>query len=115
MATEVLAPPKPKAYERSFFSPVTLWLTTTDHKLIGIMYMATGFLSFLIGGVLALIMRIQLAQPNLRIIEPETYNQIVSAHGTTMIFFFVTIMVTGVANSFGPLMVGPRDMGVPRL
>src|SRR5919204_665102 len=114
-ATEVLGPPRPKAYERSFFSPVSLWLTTTDHKLIGIMYMTTGFISFLIGGILALVMRIQLAQPNLRVIEPETYNQIVSAHGTTMIFFFVTIMVTGVANYFVPLMIGARDMAFPRL
>src|ERR671937_181339 len=65
MATEVLAPPKPKAYDETFFRPITLWLTTTDHKLIGIMYMTTGFLSFLIGGVVALIMRIQLARLNL--------------------------------------------------
>src|ERR671937_13121 len=115
MATEVLAPPKPKAYDETFFRPITLWLTTTDHKLIGIMFMTTGFISFLIGGVLALIMRIQLAQPNLHVIDPETYNQIVSAHGTTMIFFFVTIMVTGVANYFVPLMIGARDMAFPRL
>jgi cytochrome c oxidase subunit I len=114
-ATEVLAPPKPKAYERSFFSPVSVWLTTTDHKLIGIMYMTTGFISFLIGGILALIMRIQLAQPNLHVVDPEQYNQLVSAHGTTMIFFFVTIMVTGVANYFVPLMIGARDMAFPRL
>src|SRR5438477_2208660 len=115
MATEVLAPPKPKAYDETFFRPITLWLTTTDHKLIGIMYMTTGFLSFLIGGVPALIMRIQLAQPNLHVIDAETYNQLVSAHGTTMIFFFVTIMVTGVANYFVPLMIGARDMAFPRL
>src|ERR671935_2106831 len=114
-ATEVLGPPRPKAYDRGFFSPVSLWLTTTDHKLIGIMYMTTGFVSFLIGGVLALVMRIQLAQPNLRVINAEAYNQLVSAHGTTMIFFFVTIMVTGIANYFVPIMIGARDMAFPRV
>src|SRR5436309_13781094 len=109
-ATEALAPPRPKAYERGFFSPVTLWLTTTDHKLIGIMYMTTGVLSFVIGGVFALVIRLQLSAPNQSLVTPEMYNQLVSAHGTTMIFFFVTIFMTGVANYFVPILVGARDM-----
>jgi len=114
MAT-TLAPPRPKAYDDSFFKPISLWLTTTDHKLIGIMYMTTGFLSFLIGGIFALIVRMQLAQPNLSVVTPETYNQLISAHGVTMIFFFVTIFMTGIANYFVPIMVGARDMAFPRL
>jgi len=114
MAT-TLAPPRPKAYDDSFFKPISLWLTTTDHKLIGIMYMTTGFLSFLIGGIFALIVRMQLAQPNLSVVGPETYNQLISAHGVTMIFFFVTIFMTGIANYFVPIMVGARDMAFPRL
>ena len=83
MAT--LAPPRPKNYDDTFFKPISLWLTTTDHKLIGIMYMTTGMLAFVIGGVFALVMRVQLSQPNEKVIDASTYNQLVSAHGTTMI------------------------------
>ncbi|HLQ60717.1 MAG TPA: cytochrome c oxidase subunit I [Candidatus Acidoferrales bacterium] len=110
-----LAPPKPKAYEDTFFGPIAIWLTTTDHKLIGIMYMVTGFLSFLVAGVFALIIRVQLSQPNLSVVDHEHYNQLISAHGVTMIFFFVTIFMTGIANYLVPLMVGARDMAFPRL
>jgi cytochrome c oxidase subunit 1 len=114
MAT-VAAPPRPKAYDRTFFAPVSIWLTTTDHKLIGIMYMFTGIASFVVAGAMALVMRIQLSQPNLNVINAEMYNQLVSAHGTTMIFFFVTIFLTGIANYMVPIMVGARDMAFPRL
>src|SRR2546430_2699748 len=112
-ATTVL--PRPKAYDDTFWKPISLWLTTTDHKLIGIMYMVTGILSFVIGGIFALIIRLQLAQPNLKIVDPETYNQIISAHGVTMIFFFVTIFLTGIANYMVPIMIGARDMAFPRV
>src|SRR5260370_887381 len=91
-ATSVLL--RPKAYDDTFWKPISLWLTTTDHKLIGIMYMVTGILSFLIGGILVLIVRLQLSQPNLKLVDAETYNQLISAHGVTMIFFFVTIFLT---------------------
>jgi cytochrome c oxidase subunit I len=113
MAT--LAPPRPKSYDDSFWKPISLWLTTTDHKLIGIMYMTTGFLSFLIAGVFALVMRLQLTSPNAKVVNADTYNQLISAHGTTMIFFFVTIFMTGIANYMVPIMVGARDMAFPRL
>jgi cytochrome c oxidase subunit I len=82
-----LAPRRAKAYDDTFFKPFSLWLTTTDHKLIGIMYMTTGMLSFVVGGVFALVMRVQLSQPNEKVIDASTYNQLISAHGTTMIFF----------------------------
>src|SRR5436853_7776651 len=113
MATTVL--PRPKAYDDSFFRPISLWLTTTDHKLIGIMYMVTAMTSFVVGGIFALIIRLQLAQPNLHLVDAETYNQIISAHGVTMIFFFVTIFVTGIANYMVPIMIGARDMAFPRV
>src|ERR671922_66247 len=113
MATTVL--PRPKAYDDTFFKPISLWLTTTDHKLIVIMYMVTAILSFVVGGIFALVIRLQLAQPNLHIVDAETYNQIISAHGVTMIFFFVTIFVTGIANYIVPIMVGARDMAFPRV
>jgi cytochrome c oxidase subunit I len=110
-----LAPPRPRTYDDTFFKPIALWLTTTDHKLIGIMYMTTGVISLLIGGIFALIMRIQLSQPHLSVVSANTYNQLLSAHGTTMIFFFVTVFMTGIANYFVPIMVGARDMAFPRV
>src|SRR3989440_4375398 len=113
MATTVL--PRPKAYDDSFFRPISLWLTTTDHKLIGIMYMVTAMISFVVGGIFALIIRLQLAQPNLHLVDAETYNQIISAHGVTMIFFFVTIFVTRIAHYMVPLLIGARDMAFPRV
>src|SRR5438046_3035417 len=113
MATTAL--PRPKQYDDTFFKPISLWLTTTDHKLIGIMYMVTALISFVIGGILALIIRLQLAQPNLRLVDAQTYNEILSAHGVTMIFFFVTIFVTGIANYIVPIMIGARDMAFPRV
>src|SRR3982075_1612410 len=113
MAT--LAPPRPKSYDDSFWKPISLWLTTTDHKLIGIMYMTTGMLSFVIGGIFALVIRLQLSAPNATVVTADVYNQLISAHGTTMIFFFVTIFMTGIANYFVPIMVGARDMAFPRL
>ena len=78
-ATTVL--PRPKAYDDTFFRPISIWLTTTDHKLIGIMYMVTGILSFVIAGIFALVIRLQLSQPNLSVVDAETYNQLISAHG----------------------------------
>src|SRR5256885_14356887 len=111
MATTTL--PRPKAYDDTFFKPISLWLTTTDHKLIGIMYMVTSLISFVIGGIFALIIPPQLSQPNLRIVDAETYNQLISAHGVTMIFFFLTIFVTGIANYMVPIMIGARDMAFP--
>src|SRR5467141_996299 len=113
MATTVL--PRPKQYDDTFFKPISIWLTTTDHKLIGIMYMVTSIISFVIGGIFALIIRLQLSQPNLKLVDAETYNQLISAHGVTMIFFFVTIFVTGISNYMVPLMIGARDMAFPRV
>ena len=91
------------------------WLTTTDHKRIGIMYLFVTFLFFILGGVEALIMRIQLAGPDGTAVSPETYNGLVSMHGTTMIFLFVVPVFAGFANYFVPLMIGARDMAFPRL
>jgi cytochrome c oxidase subunit I len=91
------------------------WLTTTDHKKIGIMYLFATFMFFVIGGAEALIMRLQLAQPNGTLVSPETYNGLVTMHGTTMIFLFVVPVLAGFGNYFVPLMIGARDMAFPRL
>jgi cytochrome c oxidase subunit I len=91
------------------------WLTTTDHKKIGIMYLVATFLFFILGGVEALLMRLQLAQPDNTLIDPQTYNGLVSMHGTTMIFLFVVPVMAGFGNYMVPLMIGARDMAFPRL
>src|SRR5437763_2312447 len=93
----------------------TSWITTTDHKRIGIMYLVTTFAFFLIGGVEALMMRLQLGAPNNTLLEPQTYNQLFTLHGTTMIFLFVVPVLAGFANYLLPLMIGARDMAFPRL
>jgi cytochrome c oxidase subunit 1 len=77
--------------------------------------MVTAFIAFFAAGILALAMRLQLSQPNLTLFDAESYNQMVSAHGVTMIFFFVTIFVTGIANYMVPIMIGARDMAFPRV
>ena len=93
----------------------TSWITTTDHKRIGVMYIVTTFVFFLLGGVEALMMRLQLGAPENTLVTPSTYNQLFTMHGTTMVFLFVVPMMAGLANYFLPLMVGARDMAFPRL
>ncbi|HEX9482322.1 MAG TPA: cytochrome c oxidase subunit I [Solirubrobacteraceae bacterium] len=93
----------------------TSWITTTDHKRIGIMYIVTTFVFFLLGGVEALMMRLQLGAPDNTLVTPTTYNQLFTMHGTTMVFLFVVPMMAGLANYFVPLMIGARDMAFPRL
>jgi cytochrome c oxidase subunit I len=93
----------------------TSWLTTTDHKRIGILYIVTTFVFFILGGVEALLIRLQLSEPHNTLVTPETYNQLFTLHGTTMIFLFVVPMMAGLANYFVPLMIGARDMAFPRL
>jgi cytochrome c oxidase subunit 1/cytochrome c oxidase subunit I+III len=92
------------------------WITTTDHKRIGIMYFFTSLLLFGAGGVEALTIRTQLYSPNSHVVSPETYNQLFTMHGVTMIFLFVIPMTTGAfGNYLVPLMIGARDMAFPRM
>jgi cytochrome c oxidase subunit I len=91
------------------------WLTTTDHKRIGIMYLVLTVLFLLLGGVEALLIRSQLAVPDNTLIGPETYNGLVTMHGSTMIFLVLVPVWAGFGNYFVPLMVGARDMAFPRL
>jgi cytochrome c oxidase subunit I len=94
---------------------VTSWLTTTDHKRIGILYIATSLAFFLAGGVLALLIRAQLAQANADVVQPDTYNQLFTMHGTTMVFLVVVPILAGFGNYLVPLMIGAADMAFPRL
>jgi cytochrome c oxidase subunit I len=91
------------------------WLTTTDHKRIGLMYIVTTFIFFLFGVTEASLMRWQLAQPQNAVLGPEVYNQIFTMHGTTMIFLFLMPMLAGLGNYLIPLLIGARDMAFPRL
>ena len=94
---------------------VTSWLTTVDHKRIGILYIVTSFLFFFAGGVMAILMRLQLAQADQHLIEKNSYNELFTIHGTTMIFLFAVPLFAGFANYLIPLMIGARDMAFPRL
>jgi cytochrome c oxidase subunit I+III len=92
------------------------WLTTTDHKRIGLLYFWTTLVLFAAGGVEALIMRSQLAVANERLVSPSTYDELFTVHGITMIFFFIIPMTTGAfGNYLIPLMIGARDMAFPRM
>ncbi len=90
------------------------WLTTTDHKRIGVLYILTSLAFFLVAVVFAMLMRTQLIVPRNTLLSAEAYNQIFTMHGTTMIFLFGMPLIIGVANYIVPLQIGARDMAVPR-
>ena len=94
---------------------IVSFLTTVDHKKIGVRYLFTAFAFFVAAGIAASLMRLQLARPDEHLVGPETFNQLFSLHGTTMIFLFVTPMLSGFGNYLVPLMIGARDMAFPRL
>src|ERR671923_246266 len=93
----------------------TSWFTTTDHKRIGILYLWTVAAFFVLGGVEALLMRVQLGAPENTLLTPERYNQLFTMHGTTMIFLVIVPVWAGLANYLVPLMIGARDVAFPRL
>jgi cytochrome c oxidase subunit I len=91
------------------------FFTTVDHKEIGLRYIVTAFLFLAIGGVEALLMRLQLAGPNLTVLTPEQYDVLFSTHGMTMIFLYASPILSGFSNYLFPLLLGSRDMAFPRL
>jgi cytochrome c oxidase subunit 1 len=91
------------------------WITTVDHKRIGALYGVTAFIFFLIGGLEALLIRIQLAQPESTFVSPSVYNQLFTMHGTTMIFLAIMPLSASFFNFMIPLMIGARDVAFPRL
>ena len=119
----VAAPPREVAprverFERIWVSRPGLlgWLTTTDHKRIGLLYFWTTLVFFAAGGAEALVMRTQLASANEHVVGPGTYDELFTLHGITMIFFFIIPMTTGAfGNYLLPLMIGARDMAFPRM
>ena len=92
------------------------WLTTTDHKKVGYLYLITSFAYFLIGGVMALVIRAQLFAPGLEVVATkEQYNQLFTMHGTIMLLMFATPLFAGFANVLMPLQIGAPDVAFPRL
>lgn len=93
----------------------TAWISTVDHKRIGILYLLTALFFFGVGGIEALFLRLQLIVPNNTLLAPDTFNQLFTMHGTTMIFLVVMPVMFGFANYMVPLQIGARDMAFPRL
>ena len=110
MATTTL--PRAATYRSGLYE----WVTTTDHKKIGILYIVNSFIFFFIGGMLALGVRTELAQPGIQFVpNEEVYNQLFTMHGTIMIFLFIIPMLAGFGNYVAPLQIGAPDMAFPRI
>ncbi len=103
------------APRRLWLEVVNDWVTTVDHKKIGLMYIAYALIFLVIAGFEALLMRIQLAIPNNHFVSPQVFNQLFTMHGTTMVFFVGMPVLFGFGNYLIPLMIGARDMAFPRL
>src|SRR3954452_18869133 len=105
------------ALAETWKTPTGLWgaLATVDHKIIGRRYIFTAFVFLALGGILAILMRLQLAQPEGRMIGPDRYNQIFTTHGANMMFLFPVPVMEAVAVYLVPLMVGTRNIAFPRL
>ncbi|HWH35474.1 MAG TPA: cytochrome c oxidase subunit I [Acidimicrobiales bacterium] len=116
----IVAPPEPPSSpagepEEREATGLLAWLTTTDHKRIGISYMVTAFAFFLIAGALAMLIRAELAAPELELVDAGTYNQLFTMHGSIMMFLFIGPFAFGLANYLVPLHIGAPDMSFPRL
>ncbi|WP_291379108.1 cytochrome c oxidase subunit I [Demequina sp.] len=106
----------PTIARRRSGSVVVRWITSTDHKTIGYMYLATSFAWFIIGGILALFIRAELFEPGMQVVQSaEQYNQLFTMHGTIMLLLFATPLFAGFANVIMPLQIGAPDVAFPRL
>ena len=116
MVTEAARPAIP-AHPAPAPRPTGLWswVTTVDHKRIGIMYLFTTFFFFAAGGLMALVIRLQLEHANNQVVSAQAYDQLFTMHGTTMIFLFVVPVMAGFGNYLVPLQIGARDMAFPKL
>ncbi|MDQ3592643.1 MAG: cbb3-type cytochrome c oxidase subunit I, partial [Actinomycetota bacterium] len=90
-------------------------MSTTDHKVIGNLYFVTSFVFFLLAGVMALMIRAELAQAGTQLVSDQTYNQLFTMHGTIMLLLFATPLFAGFANAIMPLQIGAPDVAFPRL
>jgi cytochrome c oxidase subunit I len=115
MSTDSIALPRPREESRPFVDQLHEWVTTVDHKRLGILYILFALFFLVVGGIEATIMRIQLIRPQNDFVSPEVFNRMFTMHGTTMIFFVAMPILFGFANYLVPLMIGARDMAFPRL
>jgi cytochrome c oxidase subunit 1 len=115
MSTDLIAWPVTHEARRPFVDRLHAWVTTVDHKRLGVMYIGYALLFLVIGGIEATIMRIQLTAAHKDFVSPQVFNRMFTMHGTTMIFFVAMPLVFGLANYLVPLMIGARDMAFPRL
>jgi cytochrome c oxidase subunit I len=110
-----MALPKIDAGSKTVFDHLHEWVVTVDHKKLGLMYIMYGLFFFLVAGLEASMMRIQLAVPNNHFLSPQVFNQLFTLHGTTMVFLVGMPLIFGFANYLVPLMIGARDLAFPRL
>ena len=103
------------ARKKSLGAHVVNWMTSTDHKLIGYMYLITSVLWFFVAGLMALVIRAELAVPGIQVVSLEQYNQLFTMHGTIMLFLFATPLFVGFGNVIMPLQIGAPDVAFPRL
>src|ERR1700722_11662084 len=115
MSSDAIAIPSAGTEARTWVEVVHEWVTTVDHKRLGILYMVYALIFLVIGGIETTIIRIQLMRPHNDFVSPQVFNRMFTMHGTTMIFFVVIPVVFGFANYLVPLMIGARDMAFPRL
>jgi cytochrome c oxidase subunit I len=115
VTTEAQTWPTAESEPRPFVDNLQDWLTTVDHKRLGILYVLYAVLFLVVGGIEATLIRVQLLRPNNDFLGPQAFNQLFTMHGTTMIFFVAMPLVFGFANYLVPLMIGARDMAFPRL
>src|SRR4051812_241243 len=112
MATEAIARP---VHEPREYSGILSWVLTTDHKKIGIMYLIFTLTFLASGGLLALLVRLQLAWSGNNVLSEHAYNQVFTMHASTMLFLFVIPVGAGFGNYLLPLMIGAKDMAYPRI
>jgi cytochrome c oxidase subunit I len=115
MSTNPITWPEAEVVSRPFVDRLHEWVTTVDHKRLGLMYIFYALIFLVIGGIEAAIMRVQLSAAHNNFVSPQVFNQMFTMHGTTMIFFVAMPLVFGFANYLLPLMLGARDMAFPRL
>ncbi len=115
MSTDSIAWPGSHEADRPLVDRLHEWVTTVDHKRLGILYIGYALIFLVIGGIEASIMRVQLSSAHNNFVSPQVFNQMFTMHGTTMIFFVAMPLVFGFANYLLPLMIGARDMAFPRL
>jgi cytochrome c oxidase subunit 1 len=115
MSTDSMAWPGSHEADRPLVDRLHEWVTTVDHKRLGILYIGYALIFLVIGGIEASIVRVQLSSAHNNFVSPQVFNQMFTMHGTTMIFFVAMPLVFGFANYLLPLMIGARDMAFPRL